>query len=108
MNHTCETCNHTFEIQRHRSLLMSSVLADGGNQNWLQFGTGKNMVYKGDMNREYAMCPMCGVVEHQFSAEARDQGERIDDEQDRGDPPAPSDEPSTVPDGHHGTPRDVP
>jgi hypothetical protein len=98
MNHTCENCNHTFKIRRHRRLLMSSVLAEGGNQNWLQFGTGKNMVYKGDMNREYAMCPSCGVVEHQFSAEARDQGEGADDEQDGGNPSTTPGEPGSVPD----------
>lgn len=98
MNHTCENCNHVFEIQRHRTLLMSSVLADGGNQNWLQFGTGKNMVYKGDMNREYAMCPQCGVVEHQYSAEARDQSEGDSHgHHGGGDSTAPG-EPSTVAD----------
>lgn len=38
--------------------------------------TSINMVYSEKMNREYAVCPDCGCVEHQFSAEARDQGIR--------------------------------
>lgn len=64
--HECATCHHTFIIERHASLII-----DG--QRLLVCGTGKHMVYKGDMNREYAMCPKCTTVEHQFSAEARDQ-----------------------------------
>ena len=31
------------------------------------------MTYRGDMNREYVVCRGCGQVEHQYSAEARDQ-----------------------------------
>lgn len=70
--HTCESCKHTFLIERHETTLFAHHRTTG-TARYLLLGTGKNMVYKGDMNREYAMCPACGVVEHQFSAEARDQ-----------------------------------
>lgn len=64
--HTCDNCGHLFEIVRldgvyevHRRMIIP--------------GTGKNMVYNGAMDRDYALCPACGTVEHQWSAEARDQ-----------------------------------
>lgn len=66
MTYTCPNCDNSFVIERHQALIIQS-------QRMLVCGTGKNMVYKGDMNREYAMCPGCGVVEDQWSAEARDQ-----------------------------------
>lgn len=68
MEHTCENCNLVFPIERHEAVIHE-------NKRLLVTNTGKNMVYRGDMNREYAQCPGCGVVEHQFSAEARDQEE---------------------------------
>lgn len=70
----CENCNAPFEICRHKR---SYIQIPGGTQLVLVCGTGKNMVYKGSMNREYAMCPECGTVEHQFSAEARDQADEL-------------------------------
>lgn len=68
MTHVCENCDVEFPIKRHENRHVGAELL-------LVRGTGKNMVYKGEMNREYAMCPVCGMVEHQFSAEARDQSE---------------------------------
>lgn len=68
MEHTCENCNLVFPIECHGTTYVAS-------QRLIVPGTGRNMVYRGDMNREYAQCPGCGVVEHQFSAEARDQEE---------------------------------
>lgn len=64
----CENCAHEFEIQKHETRIFDHKI-------YLVMSTGKNMVYKGDMNRQYAMCPECGVVEDQTSAEARDQSE---------------------------------
>jgi hypothetical protein len=64
--HECAACTHVFIIERH-----ADQIIDG--KRMLVCGTGKHMVYKGDMNREYAMCPKCTTVEHQFSAEGRDQ-----------------------------------
>lgn len=66
LEHKCQKCNTVFEIIRHHARIV-----DG--HRYLQAGSGKNMVYKGDMNREYALCPHCGFMEHQWSAEARDQ-----------------------------------
>lgn len=72
MNHLCENCNNLFEIEKHQK----DYVAIGQTDHIvIVMGTGKNMVYKGDMNREYALCPKCGFMEHQFSAEARDQEE---------------------------------
>ena len=68
MKHSCENCDLDFTIERHKSGFV-------GSHRYIICGTGRNMIYKGDMNREYAMCPDCGVVEQQFSAEARDQSE---------------------------------
>jgi predicted RNA-binding Zn-ribbon protein involved in translation (DUF1610 family) len=73
MTHVCLTCGDMFIIERMVCRLFMETKK--GSQLWRQSGTGKNMVYRGDMNREYAMCPRCGTVEHQFSAEARDQTE---------------------------------
>lgn len=69
----CENCNTPFEIARHHRV----HIGKHGTQLALVCGTGKNMVYKGSMNREYAHCPVCGLVEDQFSAEARDQAEEL-------------------------------
>lgn len=68
MTHKCEKCGNVFDIARHE-------IHSCGNAVYIKMGTGKHMVYKGDMNREYAMCPRCGQVEHQYSAEGRDQDE---------------------------------
>lgn len=70
LEHQCENCDHKFEIIRHEKKIFD-------HQIYLRMETGKNMVYKGDMNREYAFCPKCQFVEEQFSAEARDQSEGI-------------------------------
>lgn len=66
MTHTCEKCQRTFPIERHEKMIINHRIV-------LLMHTGKNMVYKGDMNREYAFCPHCGTIENQWSAEARDQ-----------------------------------
>jgi hypothetical protein len=68
--HECEKCHRRFPIERHERMLVDGV----SGQVVLPF-TGLNMVYSGSMNREYACCPHCNQVEHQFSAEARDQSE---------------------------------
>lgn len=65
MTHTCRPCGHTFDIVRHEKVIV-------GNRLHIITGTGKNMAYRGDMNREYAHCPKCGLLEHQYSAEERD------------------------------------
>lgn len=68
MQHTCDQCNLLFDIRRHHSVIQ-------GTQRQIVCGTGLNMAYVGHMNREYALCPKCGKLEHQFSAEGRDQEE---------------------------------
>lgn len=66
--YVCPKCNEHCLAQRHDKEYHLHKLV-------IVMGTGRFMVYKGDMNREYVMCPKCGMVEHQFSAEARDQEE---------------------------------
>ena len=73
MIHKCENCLHEFTIIRHTTEIF-------GNKLYIRTGTGKNMLYKGDMNREYAFCPECGSIESQLSAEARDQDTQIQSE----------------------------
>jgi ribosomal protein S27AE len=68
MDYTCANCHLTVGVARH-----TKAYIRGGCQIVLVMGTGKNMCYRGDLNREYAICPKCGVVESQQSAEARDQ-----------------------------------
>ncbi len=68
MEHKCENCNKSFKIERHTRVYKDNKIC-------ILCGTGHNMVYKGDMNREYAICPFCETVESQLSAEARDQQE---------------------------------
>jgi hypothetical protein len=68
MKATCEHCNHEFEIKRPNRTHFKSSL-------FIETGTGLNMAYIGHMNRDYALCPKCGKLEHQFRAEGRDQEE---------------------------------
>lgn len=72
MKHKCANCSHEFEIQRpERSYLKNQLV--------ILTGTGKNMAYVSHMNRDYALCPKCGTLEHQYSAEARDQSPEPDE-----------------------------
>jgi hypothetical protein len=66
MTYTCENCLAAFEI-----IPIADQIIEG--HRFLVCGTGKNMIYDGEMNRQYAFCRECGVVESQTSAEARDQ-----------------------------------
>lgn len=70
MTHTCQYCHHTFEIERHSIIRIDGHL---GELCAIARHSGRNMVYRGDMNREYAICPICSRLEDQWSAEARDQ-----------------------------------
>lgn len=68
MNYKCTNCDNEFEIKRpDRRFTLTELL--------IKTGTGLNMAYVGHMNRDYALCPSCGVMEDQLSAEARDQSE---------------------------------
>ncbi len=51
----------------------NSTTAIFNHQRYLLMGSSLNMTYRGDINREYVVCRGCGQVEHQYSAEARDQ-----------------------------------
>ena len=75
--HTCHNCGHVFEIARHATKYENNRLVRID-------GTATNMIYMATMNREYAKCPSCKAVEHQFSAEARDQIEEAGEDQDAG------------------------
>jgi hypothetical protein len=66
MTHICENCNAAFEIVPIADQIIES-------HRFLICTTGKNMIYDGEMNRQYAFCRKCGTVESQYSAEARDQ-----------------------------------
>lgn len=77
MVHTCHHCGHVFEIVRHQTKIENNRLVRVD-------GTATNMIYMATMNREYAKCPSCKAVEHQFSAEARDMVEDAGEEQDGG------------------------
>jgi uncharacterized protein with PIN domain len=69
MKTTCPDCKFEFEFNPHEIYYEHSTLKR-------KAGTAKNMFYSERMNREYVVCPSCNIVEHQFSAEARE----LDDE----------------------------
>ena len=72
--HLCEHCHLNFQIRRHTRWYEDI----GGITTLVRTeGSGYNMIYLGSMNREYAKCPHCGMVESQISAECRDQGDAI-------------------------------
>jgi DNA-directed RNA polymerase subunit RPC12/RpoP len=60
----CENCGIEFEIEKHERAFVNHRIV-------IVCGTGKNMCYRGDTNREYAVCPHCGTTESQLSAECR-------------------------------------